>query len=282
MIDDELKARFRAFHDAENEPGMLAAAMLVAACDRPQFEPDRVEAELVALTAAASNYVAGHAHPLARVEGLCFYLKDVIGLHGDPARYYRRDNSYIDRVLDTHCGIPITLGVIYAEVGRRLGLSCEGVNFPGHFLIRVRAEDVRSAAVLVDPFAGRVVSQADCESLLEQMLGEGHALGPQHLEQASSQQVLVRMLNNLKQLALAERDFLALIRHSQWIQQADPGLRLEHRDRALAYERLKEWPSAIMEWELLANGLPDGEPRQALLEHVTELEKKSSDGRIVH
>lgn len=282
MIDDELKARFRAFHDPGRDPGMLAAAMLVAACDRPQFEPARVEAELTAMTAAAAGYVTGHAHPLAQVEGLCFYLKDVIGLHGDPERYYERDNSYIDRVLDTHCGIPITLGVIYAEVGGRLGLSCEGVNFPGHFLIRVRAEEVGAAVVLIDPFAGRVISHADCQALLRQMQGEAQTLGPQHLQQASSRQVLVRMLNNLKQLALAERDYLALIRHSRWIQEADPELRLEHRDRALAFEQIEQWASAIIEWELLANCLPEGEARRALLTRVAELERKSASGRIVH
>ena len=282
MQDEAVKARFRAFHDPFNDPGMLAAALLVASCGRPEFEPARVEAQLAAMATAAAGYLAGHAHPRAQVEGLCFYLKDVVGLHGDAERYYERDNSYIDRVLETHCGIPITLGVIYAEIGQRLGLRCEGVNFPGHFLVRIRVDDVDAPPVLIDPFAGRVISHAECQAFLQQMQGEAQTLGPQHLQQATSQQVLVRMLNNLKQLALTQGDFLALIRHSHWIQAADPGLLLEHRDRGLAYEQINEWASAIVEWELLAGSLPDGEPRRALLERVAELERKSDSGRIVH
>jgi len=282
MQDEALKVRFRAFHDADADPGMLAAALLVASCDRPRFEPAAVESELAAMTAAAQGYVAAHVHPRAKVEGLCFYLKDIFGLHGDLERYYERDNSYIDRVLETRCGIPISLGVIYVEVGRRLGMSCEGVNFPGHFLIRVRATDVDAPPVLIDPFAGRIISHAQCQDFLQQMQGEAQTLGPQHLQQASSQEVLVRMLNNLKQLAFAQRDYPALIRHSQWIQEADPGLVLEHRDRALAYEQIHEWASASIEWERLAGCLPDGEPRRALLEHVAELKRKSISGRIVH
>ena len=282
MNDDELKARFRAFRDPGDDPGMLAAALLVAACDRPEFEAAWVEAELAAMTAAAEGYVAGHAHPRAQVEGLCFYLKDVVGLHGDPERYYERNNSYIDCVLESRCGIPITLGVIYAEVGQRLGLNCEGVNFPGHFLIRARVNEVAATQLLIDPFAGQVISHADCQAFLQQMQGEAQTLGPQHLQSASSQEVLVRMLNNLKQLAFAQGDYLGLIRHSQWIQEADPRLLLEHRDRALAYEQIQDWASAIIEWEMLAGSMTDGEPRRTLLARVAELERKSSSGRIVH
>lgn len=282
MDENDLQARFRAFQDSSADPGMLEAAVLVAACDRPQFQPARVESELALMTAAAQDYLAGHAHPRAQAEGLCFYLKDVVGLHGDPEHYYDRDNSYIDRVLTTRRGIPITLAVIYAEIGRRLGLHCEGVNFPGHFLVRVRAGTVEAPPVLVDPFAGRVISQQECQAFLQQMRGEAEMLGPEHLQAATSQSVLLRMLNNLKQLAAAQGDYLALIRHSRWIQQADPALRLEHRDRALAYEKLEDWHSAVVEWEMLASHLPDGEGRQKLRERVAELEHKAISGRIVH
>jgi len=256
--------------------------MLVASCGRPEFEPARVESELATMTVAAKGYVADHSHPLAQAEGLCFYLKEVVGLHGDLERYYQADNSFIDRVLETRCGIPITLAVIYAEIGQRLGLSSEGVNFPGHFLVRVRAEAVELPPVLIDPFAGRVISHTECQTFLQQTQGETQTLGPQHLQTAGSQQVLLRMLNNLKQLALAQGDYPALIRYSGWIQEADPALRLEHRDRALAYEQLSEWAAAVAEWEQLVGDMPEGESRRALLERVAELERRDLSERIIH
>lgn len=282
MPQRELSVRFKAFHDPEGDPGLLEAALLVASCDRPAFEEAAVEASFAAMAAAASSYVVGHTHPRAQAEGLCYYLKDVLGLQGDPDRYDDADNSYIDQVLATGRGIPITLAVIYVELGRRLGLRGEGVNFPGHFLVRLRAEDDSLPPVLLDPFLGRVISHADCQALLEQMQPGDITLGPQHLQTASAQQVLVRMFNNLKQLALAQRDWLALIRHSRHIQQADPGQHLEYRDRALAYEQLNDWDAAIGEWDGLLGRMPEGAQRRQLEKRMATLEMQARAERVIH
>jgi regulator of sirC expression with transglutaminase-like and TPR domain len=50
-------------------------------------------------------------------------------------------------VLDRRLGIPITLSVVYLEVGRRIGLSLHGVAFPGHFLVKCV---VRDGAIVLD------------------------------------------------------------------------------------------------------------------------------------
>ena len=282
MTEAELRQRLIDFRNAETDPGLAAAALLVAACDRPEFEPGVVHARLGAMAFGAKGYVTSHHHPRARVEGLCFYLKDVLGLHGDETHYYSRDNSCIDRVLATGRGIPITLAVIYAEVGNQVGLDCEGVNFPGHFLVRVRAADAGESTLLIDPFAGRVMTFGACQEFLHRLMGRDESLGPQHLQAASARDVLLRMLNNLKQLALAGQDLEGVLRFSERIQLVEPTLLLEHRDRALIHEKLEDRVSAMSEWQALADRLEDDDARARVLARVDALSGRLDDGRVVH
>ena len=45
-------------------------------------------------------------------------------------------NSYLNRVIDDREGIPVTLSVLYMELGGRLGLDIRGVGLPGHFVVK--------------------------------------------------------------------------------------------------------------------------------------------------
>ena len=127
-----------------------------------------------------------------------------------PATTTTRENSFLNQVLDRRTGIPITLAVVYIEVARRAGIRVDGVNFPGHFLLRFPCgpeEDHRSA-VFVDPFhGGSILSEADCRSLLRRHAGDSVDFGPGLLAPATKQQILVRMLGNLKRLYVRMRSF---------------------------------------------------------------------------
>lgn len=280
-LPDALRARFEAFR-ADAGAGLFDAALLVARCDRPGLDLGRVDALCAELADAAQAYVQPHRHPRARIEGLCCYLKDVAGFHGDPDRYYERENSWIDLVLERRRGIPITLAAVYAEVGRRVGLRCEGVNFPGHFLLRVSADDVDEAPLLVDPFAGRIIGLDECAAYLEDLEGGPQRLGDEHLSTATPLQVLVRMLNNLKQLAMAERALVDALRYSGLILAAAPDLVLEHRDRAALLEALARPGEAAVELEHLLIALAPGEVAERVRTKIETLRARADAGRIVH
>ena len=67
-------------------------------------------------------------------------------------------------MLERRLGIPITLSVLYMEVGQRLGLPLAGINFPSHFLIKCTA---LPASLFIDPFAGRqIIEEDELEALL--------------------------------------------------------------------------------------------------------------------
>jgi regulator of sirC expression with transglutaminase-like and TPR domain len=285
------ESEFRAFRERASRATCLEAAELVARCDRPDYEPEAVERAFVDLEAEARRWVDPDASLRIRAEGLCTCIHDVRGIGGDPDQYYREDNSRIDRVLETGRGIPISLAVIYTELGERLGLDCTGVNFPGHFLVRIRG--LRGGAVagpaaaageplLIDPFAGRLVGPGECDALLRSVLGQDASLQSDHLEPATPLQVLVRMLNNLKQLAIGEGRLDDALRWSGRILMAEPGLIGEHGDRAMLFERAGHIEAAIEALQRLRSGVTDPALQARIRSRIELLRGRDGGGRIVH
>jgi regulator of sirC expression with transglutaminase-like and TPR domain len=257
---------------------LLDAALLVAMVGRsPDAEAVETALEGLAVGALAAVPTDGPLQP--RLDGLCGFLARGRGFGGEVARYNEVDNSLLDRVLATGRGIPITLAVVYVEVGRRLGLECEGVNFPGHFLVRFR---LRDEVRLVDPFEGRVLEDADCLELLRRTQGPAATLREEHLQRATPLNVLVRMLNNLKQLAIAQKRWWDGLRYSELILLAEPGLVLEHGERAAMYERLGEFELALVELQLLDAVVDDVALRARLAREMTRVGRLGQAGRTLH
>jgi regulator of sirC expression with transglutaminase-like and TPR domain len=147
----------------------------------------------------------GVCDPQTRVSRLAAFLREEIGLRGNAENYYDPRNSLLNEVLGRGLGIPITLALVYMEVGRRVDVPLHGVGFPGHFLLR-HADDGR---LLFDPFDdGRPLSEGDCRSMLERLSGGTLPFEARLLKAASPRQILVRMLNNLWRIYLHRGDFL--------------------------------------------------------------------------
>jgi len=129
-----------------------------------------------------------------------FLFKDK-GYSGNREEYYEPDNSYINRVIDTRQGIPISLSALYVFVGKRLGLPLAGVGMPGHFLVKLEGE---TPAQFVDCFnGGTILREEDCEQFIT---ASGLAFQPQFLEGSSTPIILARMLRNLLSIYEQESD----------------------------------------------------------------------------
>lgn len=179
-----------------------AAALLIARDAKPDLD---VDAELAQIDAIAQSL--GELDPgepaREQAQELAGHLYERWGFHGNEEEYYDPRNSYLDDVLRRRTGIPITLAVVLAAVGRRVGVQVEGIGFPGHFLVRVGGPD----GVFVDPyFGGRVLEQADLERLAARMLGSASRLRDAHLAPVGLRALVVRMLLNLKHAHERRRD----------------------------------------------------------------------------
>ncbi len=138
-----------------------------------------------------------NARPAAseRARAISDHLFGRLGFCGNEDDYYDPRNSFLCEVIDRRRGIPISLSVVYLEVARRVGVLAQGVNFPGHFLVRVAIED---AWLFLDPYSGgRELTPSDLEDLLRKTTTPTAVLEPSVIAAASKRQIVARMLVNL-------------------------------------------------------------------------------------
>jgi regulator of sirC expression with transglutaminase-like and TPR domain len=209
-----------------------------------------------------------------------FFFKE-LHFHGNVNDYYDTDNSYLNRVLERRCGIPITLSVLYMELGQHAGLPLKGVAFPGHFLVKLRVND---GTVMIDVFSGgKSLSREDLEQRLEPYLSDQQVSArevlPLFLETAQPRHVLARMLHNLKSVYQADHDYVRLLPVLQRLVVLLPQQALEHRDRGLCYAELDCPRPALEDLQAYLAMEPQAADAQALRERMAELEKQI---RLLH
>lgn len=201
--------RFSAIVRSADPIPLDEAALLIAACDHPPLD---VVGQLVRL-----DEIAGSC-PSPTAEAVVRHLIDAVGLSGDVDSYDAPENSFIDRVLDSGSGLPITLAVITVEVARRLGVGMVGVGMPGHFLVGVVDNTSSDADVapdrFVDMFGGGHFLDASQARRLHRSLDAGsHRWDDAWLRAVDARSILIRMLNNLKSSFMRRRDLTGL----QWV-----------------------------------------------------------------
>ncbi len=171
------------------------AALLIGAWDYPERDIELYRDQLDAIASYAAPEVARAPGGIGRARAISECLFDRLGFHGNTGDYYDPRNSFLADVLERRTGIPISLSVLYLEVARRVGVLAQGVNFPGHFLVRVAIED---AWLFLDAFAaGRALTPGDLEALLRRTTSPKAVLEPSVIAAASKRQIVSRMLVNL-------------------------------------------------------------------------------------
>jgi regulator of sirC expression with transglutaminase-like and TPR domain len=230
----------------------LAQACLMIAQDAyPALDVQRYLGEIERMALRLRSRMPPSTAAEERIVALNEFLFEHLGYCGNADDYYDPRNSYLNEVIDRKTGIPITLAVLYMELGRRVGLPLEGVSFPGHFLVRVQ---VTGRVLVLDPFAGGVPqSEADLRARLKRVIPEGVAADvpvaelplDQFLEPASKRQILARLLRNLKaiyrEIDQPER-MLGVLNRMLVLR---PEATAELRDRGYLYQQLECWQPAL-------------------------------------
>ena len=174
-----------------SEIPLAETALWIAAESRPQLDVSYWLSELAILAERLRRHCSLADTELRRVEIFNKVFFQVEGFSGNTKNYSDPANSFLDTVLETRQGIPITLAIVYLEISQKLGLHSAGVGFPGHFLVKVHAD---SRELIVDPFFGRLLSPANCEERLQKLLGKTSALTAEMLETISTKAIIQRVL----------------------------------------------------------------------------------------
>lgn len=244
--------------DAADRPGpdLAAPAFLVARIEYPRLDPGPYLDRLDRMGDAAARAVEadpGADAPLpARIDAVNRYLFTDQGFTGNRERFDDPRNSCLNEVLDRRTGIPITLALVYIEVARRAGIRAEGINFPGHFLVRCLQDlhtDDANDGLIVDPFhGGAILNEAECRQLLERHMSDA-AFEPALLARATRRQILVRMLLNLKKLYVKMHSFPQARAATDALLALQPSSLADLRDRGLLAYHLNDFSHALRDLE---------------------------------
>jgi regulator of sirC expression with transglutaminase-like and TPR domain len=170
------------------------------------------------------------------LSGLNRILFDEEGFRGDQNNYYDPRNSFLNRVMERKLGIPITLSLVYSEVGRRAGFPVHGIALPGHFIAGLFDA---AGTVYIDPFnRGEILAEKECREMIKVRFGPGAAAESAWKSPAGKKAILKRMLRNLRGIYQQTGRTLQAFEMIQWILAIDPDSPAELKERGLLYEAM--------------------------------------------
>jgi regulator of sirC expression with transglutaminase-like and TPR domain len=217
---------------------LLEAAAQVPRYADPACDPTAVVGQVHAWRRQLGERVAVDGSATNRLRLLNHFFFGELGFRGAADDYDDPQNSYLHRVIARRRGIPITLSLLYIEIGRGAGLRLQGVSFPARFLVSLA---LGKGSLFIDVFGGgATLSAGDLRERLRQAMpgSPESALAP-HLAPADEREFLARLLRNLKQLHFKARQWPAALEVMNRLLAVQPQQALERRDRALVYEHLE-------------------------------------------
>ena len=211
--------------------------------------------------------------PADTIVALNRYLFDELGFSGNAADYYDPRNSFLNEVLDRKRGIPITLALVYIEIGRRIGLPVQGISFPAHFLVKCK---LREGTVVLDPYAkGCSLSFDDIKQRVKSLrngVEPPRSVVAGMLVAASSKEILVRMLRNLKSIYSHHREWHKALTATDRIISVIPDSAEEYRDRGMIYLNLECFRAALFDLQAYLKMLPVAGDADTVYQKVVELQ----------
>lgn len=274
-----MNARLERFAEfVSREQFNLAEASLMLAQDiYPDIDVPTYLGQLDSIAAAIRKRLADDAFAEQKVIALNYYLFNEMRFSGNVEDYYDPRNSYLNEVIERRTGVPITLAILYLEIGRRLGLNLKGVSFPGHFLVKLA---VKRGQLVLDPFiGGEAQSEADLRQRLAQVLPPaevGHAQLDRYLEPATPRQIVARLLRNLKNIYLHGGKLESALAVMQRMLLVMPESAEELRDRGLIYQQLDCFRPALSDLQNYLRRRPEASDAAEIHAKIVELRQAAA------
>ncbi|MGH8848287.1 MAG: SirB1 family protein [Polaromonas sp.] len=253
---------------------LLEAAISLAQDEYPDLDVEQVLGDVDQLLARLKRRLPADAPALQRLRALNQFFFHDLNFGGNVNDYYDPDNSYLNAVLRTRRGIPITLAVLWLELAVGLGLNARGVAFPGHFMVKV---NLPKGQVVIDPFSGQSLSREELAERLEPFRQRGamaddfEAPIGLYLQSAPPREIISRMLHNLKEIHKSQEDWLRLIAVQDRLIVLQPDAWPEYRDRGLAWAAQGEAARAVADLETYLANAEDALDIDAMAERLARL-----------
>jgi regulator of sirC expression with transglutaminase-like and TPR domain len=263
VIVSKTVARFREVVDSPDEKIDLArAALLIAKNVCQDLDVERYLLRIEQMGRELAAQLPEPCDETERILALNHYMFEEQGFGPNVEDYYDVRNSFLHEVIERRVGIPISLSILYMQLGRSIGLELHGVTFPGHFLVKCK---VGEGTVVLDPYGGGIpVSVQDLQRRVRDARGGevSRASVAGMLVAARKKDILVRMLRNLKAIYLEKRDHDHALSIMGWIILLAPDDAAETRERGLLFQELECFRAALEDLERylqLAPAAPDAD-----------------------
>lgn len=212
-----------------------------------------------------------HAQAITEMNRLLFEEE---GFKGNVSNYYDPRNSFLNQVLERKLGIPITLSIVYIEVGRRAGLPLYGIGLPGHFITGLLSDDGR---IFIDPFnGGEILTEDSCRLLVRLHGGAPKGFSPRFLDPLWPKQILVRLLRNLKASYWRQGPEMRALQVIEWVTILDPDSPAEYRERGFINQGLGDARKAADDFETYLRLAPDAGDSEMIRETIARLRAQKS------
>lgn len=206
-----------------------------------------------------------------RVQVLRKIIHEAHGYSGDDSTYDDIQNVSLIRVIERRKGLPVSLGIIYIVLARAMGWDIEGLNFPGHFLLRLQKDGERN---ILDPFrGGQEMDAAALRQLLKSVVGKGAELSHNYYDPVGNRDILIRLQNNLKKRLIDAEDYAAAVQVIETMEAIAPDEYRTLFDKGVLYAKLGQRQQAETALVDYISRVPDARDRQqaqALLAQIRE------------
>jgi regulator of sirC expression with transglutaminase-like and TPR domain len=256
---------------------LLEAAVSLAQDEYPDLDVQQVLGDVDQLLARVKRRLPADAPALQRLRVLNQFFFHDLSFGGNVNDYYDPDNSYLNAVMRTRRGIPITLAVLWLELASGLGLNARGVSFPGHFMVKV---NLPRGQVVIDPFSGQSLSREELAERLEPFRQRGTLVDDfevpigLYLKSSPPRDIISRMLRNLKDIHKTQEDLPRLLAVLDRLIVLQPESWVEYRDRALVWAALGDIEHAIADLEAYLAHADDALDIDAMAEQLARLRQK--------
>jgi regulator of sirC expression with transglutaminase-like and TPR domain len=247
-------------------------ALLIAHHLAPDTEVALYLKKMRTMQAELARSVSPQDSAEKKISALNAYLFEEMEYQGNELDYYNPWNSFLSAVIDSKAGIPITLSILYMELGRSIGLDLHGVNFPGHFLVMLTGEKKR---LVLNAFNnGEAVNDDDLRSFIA--AAQGGAAGAaanldELIQPASHRDILLRLLRNLKKIYFDEDDLDLALEAINLLILINPEGAEEYRDRGLLYQQLEAFRASLADLTRYLELAPDANDAQLVRNMIGEL-----------
>ena len=258
---------------------LLEAAISLAQDEYPDLDVQQVLGDVDQLMARIKRRLPADASALQKLRLLNQFFFHDLSFGGNINDYYDPDNSYLNAMLKTRRGIPITLAVLWLELAGGLGLNARGVAFPGHFMVKV---NLPKGQVVIDPFTGQSLSREELSERLEPFRQKSRLdeefempIGL-YLQSAAPREIISRMLRNLKEIHKTQEDWQRLIAVEDRLIVLQPDAWPEYRDRGLAWAVQGHAERAVPDLEKYLAQAEDAQDLDSVAKRLEQLRRETS------